>query len=154
MVANPNGGERRIGRFVGVRLDKNRFAKPHQDTMIIPMYYEEYFPELEEIAFNLGRQLQLIRVRKGIFSWNDVKQEGKEAFIQFLKYENLTDDLIIDLLKSAKESNVILPPELSQKAAKLKPKAEKKTDADDKKTSIRTSRKAKDSSSSSKDSEK
>jgi len=151
MVANSNGGERRIGRLVGVRLEKNRFAKPHVDTMIIPMYYEEYFPELEEIAFNLGRQLKLIRVRKGVFSWSDMKVEGKEDFIDHLKYNKRTDELIADLVETAKEAHVILPPELSQKAAKLK---KAKADGDSKKTSVRASRKGKDSTSSGEDSKK
>lgn len=112
-MPNENGGDDiLIGRQANVRLEKNRFAKPFFETLQIPMYYEYYFPDIEDVLFDTGRQIKLITVWKGIFSWNDVKVEGRKQFIKYLKDNNLINNLQKDIESNALENNILLPPEL------------------------------------------
>lgn len=112
-MPNENGGDDiLIGRYANVRLEKNRFAKPFLETLHIPIYYEYYFPDIEDILFDTGRQIKLITVRKGIFSWNNVKVEGRKEFIDYIQENNLVDDLRKDVESNAAENNILLPPEL------------------------------------------
>jgi protein RecA len=118
-VEEENGKERLIGRKAYVRIVKNRFAKPYFESMEIPIFYEAYFPDIEETMFDEGRRLQLIRVRKGEFKWIDVSEkewaaEGKKAFIQLIKNNNLQNSLTSEIDNKAKEASCLLPPEISQ----------------------------------------
>jgi len=108
------GDEKLIGRHANIRIIKNRVAKPYFTSIQVPIYYESYFPEIEEIAFDTGRQVKLITVMKGIFKWNDIRIEGKRNFISHILENNLIDDLINDVKEKSLEKNVILPPELMQ----------------------------------------
>ncbi len=103
-----------IGGYSSLRLVKNRFAKPFRDSLLIPIYYESYFPDMEEIAFDTGRQVKLVSVRKGVFSWDGIKTEGRESFIKEVVEKKLVDKLIKEIKVKAKEDNIILPPELVQ----------------------------------------
>jgi recombination protein RecA len=118
-------GKKLIGRYSIVKLEKNRFAKPLIDSngrpvgINIPIYYEPYFPNIEEIIFDAGRQHKVIKIREGIFSWEDKKgnkhkAEGKKAFIELLKKEKLIDELTEDIKTVSKESGNPLPPEMLQ----------------------------------------
>lgn len=106
------GDEMLIGRHSKVSLVKNRFAKPFRDSLDIPIYYEAYFPEIDEIAFDTGRQIKLISVRKGVYSWDSLKIEGRKQFIDHIIKEKLTDSLIVDIKAKAAENEIILPPEI------------------------------------------
>ena len=68
-IDEETGEEILIGRQSYVKIEKNRFAKPMLDIMDIPIYYEEYFPAAEEIAFDVGRQMKVISIRNKIYSW-------------------------------------------------------------------------------------
>ncbi|HUS50383.1 MAG TPA: hypothetical protein VMZ91_09470, partial [Candidatus Paceibacterota bacterium] len=103
-----------IGGYSYLQVAKNRFAKPFKDTLLLPIYYESYFPDMEEIIFDTGRQIKLISIRKGIFSWKDIKIEGRKNFINILKEKKLVEDLMLEIKTKAKEENIILPPELMQ----------------------------------------
>ena len=101
-----------IGRHSKVTLVKNRFAKPYRESLDVPIYYEAYFPEIDEIAFDTGRQIKLISVRKGIFNWDGLKKEGRKNFIDHLKKEKLIESLIEAIRFKAVEQEIILPPEI------------------------------------------
>jgi len=103
-----------IGRQSYVKIEKNRFAKPMLDILDIPIYYEEYFPAAEEVAFNVGRQMKLVSIRNKIYSWegNRSDVEGKESFIKMLKDSGLMNQFISDIKDKAVENSVLLPPEL------------------------------------------
>jgi recombination protein RecA len=103
-----------IGRYANVRIIKSRLAPPFTQTLQIPIYYKSYFPDIEEIAFDTGRQVRLITVLKGVFKWNDLKIEGRGNFIDAVKKNGLIDELIESVKAKAVEKNVILPPELVQ----------------------------------------
>jgi recombination protein RecA len=107
-----DGEEQVIGGHAYIKIEKNRFGRPVQTSLEIPIYYEQYFPNIEEVAFDTGRQLKIISVRKGVFSWNDLKQEGKTEFIRELKDQKMVSDLIREIKNVAKENKVIVPPEL------------------------------------------
>lgn len=102
-----------IGAYSYVRLEKNRFAKPYLESVEIPIYYEAYFPQIEEVAFDTGRQSKLISVRKGVFNWGDVKIEGRKNFIEHIKENSLINKLISELKTVAAEKDIILPPEIN-----------------------------------------
>lgn len=108
-----NGEERMIGRYSYVRIEKNRFGKPYVDSIDIPIYYEDYFPSIEEILFDTGRQLKVISVHKGVFSWEDIKAEGKKNFIDEIKNRKLTNELSLFLEEKAKSQGALVPPEVS-----------------------------------------
>lgn len=114
MMQDDNGNDVMIGGHAYVKVVKNRLAKPFFDSITIPIYYEPYFPEIEDIAFDTGRQLKIISVYKGEFRWGDVKIEGRKNFINHLIENKLTDKLIVEIKENAKEENVILPPEIVQ----------------------------------------
>lgn len=114
-VPNPDtGDDMLIGKHSIVRLIKNRFAPPFTDSLDIPIYYKSYFPDIEEIAFDTGRQVKLISVRKDIFKWDELKIEGRAEFISHIKDKDLINDLIAAIKKKAVEGDVLLPPEIIQ----------------------------------------
>lgn len=106
------GVEKIIGSHSKIRIKKNRFGAPVFDPLEIPIYYEKYFPDIEEVAFNTGRQLKMISVYLSTYSWKDLKVEGKKAFIEELKKQSLVPQLISDIKATAAELKVIIPPEL------------------------------------------
>jgi recombination protein RecA len=128
------GEDRLIGRYANVRIIKNRVAKPFFETMIIPIYYEAYFPDIEERSFDIGRQIRLISVLKGVFKWNDIKITGRTEFIKYIKENDLADDLITDIRQKAVEKDILLPPEIMQyEIKKKKIKKIKDSESEDKK---------------------
>jgi len=113
-VPDPETGEAMlIGRHSKVNIIKNRFAKPYRDSLDVPIYYEAYFPEIEEIAFDTGRQIKLISVRQGFFKWGEIKAEGRKNFIDKVKTDNLLDNLIESIKSLALEKDILLPPEIT-----------------------------------------
>lgn len=112
-IEDENGNDVLIGCRAYIRLVKNRFAKPCLDSIDATIYYEPYFPDLEDMLFDTGRQLKIISVRKGVFSWGDHKVEGKVNFIQFVKDNNLQTPLYSDIKAKADETGVLLPPEIT-----------------------------------------
>jgi recombination protein RecA len=112
-VPHPETGEDMlIGRHSKVTLVKNRFAKPYRESLDVPIFYEAYFPEIDEIAFDTGRQIKLISVRKGVFNWDGLKIEGRKQFVDHLIKEKLIDKLIEEIKVKASEKELILPPEI------------------------------------------
>ena len=119
-IEDPNepDGKLYIGQYSGLSIKKNRFAKPLVDktgkkvVLSVPIYFEQYFPDVDDIAFGAGRSLQVITVRKGVFYWDNIKEEGKENFLEMLKKENKLPKLIEEVKSSALEKNTIVPPEL------------------------------------------
>lgn len=111
-------GKRYIGQYSGLSIRKNRFAKPVVDNkgkrvvLDVPIYFESYFPDVDEVAFDAGRQLKVVSVRKGIFSWSTVKGEGREGFMEALKKSKKLPKLVEEVLKAAEDNNTIVPPEL------------------------------------------
>ncbi|HUS49887.1 MAG TPA: hypothetical protein VMZ91_06960 [Candidatus Paceibacterota bacterium] len=116
---NVEGGKSIIGRLSRARLEKNRMGPPLIDpatgnliNIEIPIYYQKYFPNVEEKLFDIGRQLKMISVRKNVFTWDDVKIEGKESFIEYLKDNNLVKKLANSLKSESEKNGCILPPEV------------------------------------------
>lgn len=114
IVIETENGSRVIGRKSRVNIRKNRFAKPFLDSLEIPIYYESYFPEIEELMFDSGRQLKIISVRTNVFKWEDLAVEGRKAFIEAIKEQKLQSKLYFAISEAAKEQKVFLPPELGQ----------------------------------------
>jgi RecA/RadA recombinase len=103
---SPGGHSLHHNASLRLRMDKSR------DSMDVPVYYEAYFPEIDEIAFDTGRQIKLISVRKGVFNWDGLKIEGRKQFIEHIIKENMTDALIEAIKVKATENELILPPEI------------------------------------------
>jgi len=121
-IEDENGDDLLIGRNARVNIRKNRMAKPFMDGIIIPIFYEPYFPDIEEKLFDVGRQLKIISVRTGTFKWIENKDgnrkeyvaESRKAFIDNLRSKNLAFLLATRVLRQAKEDGVFLPPEITQ----------------------------------------
>lgn len=112
-------GKKIIGRNGTVSIKKNRVGPPLLDpengksiSVKTPVYYQPYFPDIEERMFDIGRQYKIISVRKSVFKWGDIKVEGKGNFIKYIKDNNLTNKLLLALEEKASENNSILPPEI------------------------------------------
>jgi protein RecA len=111
-------GKRYIGHYSGLKIDKNRFGKPlvgpdgRKIILSVPIYFEPYFPNIAETAFEVGRQLKIISVRKGVFSWKEVRIEGQDEFLKHVKAN--VSELIVDIKEKIKDSNkeFILPIEI------------------------------------------
>lgn len=141
-VEDDSGEENVIAGRSYVKIEKNRFGKPVQDSILIPIYYEKYFPDIEQILFDAGRQTKLISVRKGVYSWGEIKEEGRAKFIQAVKDKKLAGKLAEEIREQAKEAEILLPPEVLQFEGE-KPKKAKDEPADE--TAVSGRRKAKDS---------
>ena len=108
-IEDDEGNEKLIAGAANIFIQKNRFAPPHFGGITIPIYYEHYFPQVEETAFEYGRQTKLITVRNGVFSWNGIKVEGKKPFIAELVAKDKVGDLVRQIKEAADEANVVLP---------------------------------------------
>lgn len=106
------GDEKIVGRNSYVQIKKNRFGPPYEGSIHIPIYYERYFPDLEEIIFDTGRQMKLISVRNGVYSWQNLKSEGRSQFISDLREKKMVSKLVEDIKAIASEQHIILPPEI------------------------------------------
>lgn len=113
-------GPKLIGNQSYVYITKNRFGKPVEGDIIIPIYYEPYFPGAEDIIFNEGRKHKVIDKRLEVFKWGDFKIEGQSAFIAAVKDANKISELVEDIKKAAKANSAILPPEVLGYKANLK----------------------------------
>jgi recombination protein RecA len=145
-VEDDAGEENLIAGKSFVQIKKNRFGKPVADSILIPIYYENYFPNIEEVLFNAGRQVKIIKPRLGIFSWGDIKAEGRANFLAKVKEENAVDRLVEEVRKAAIEQEILLPPEVLMyevKAPKKELPAKDAKDPDERQVSRR--RKGKDS---------
>jgi len=103
-----------VGRNSIVRIIKNRFAKPFFSPIDVPVYFESYFPDIEDLLFDCGRQLKVISVYKGVFKWQKNQAEGKKAFTEMIKNKKLNEVLYKDLVIKAEEVNSFLPPEITK----------------------------------------
>lgn len=108
-IEDDEGNEKLIAGAANIFIQKNRFAPPHFGGIQIPIYYEHYFPQVEETAFEFGRQTKLISVRSGVFSWSGIKVEGRKAFVAQLVAQNKVGELIAQIKDAAEENSVILP---------------------------------------------
>jgi len=115
---NEDGSKQVIGAYAGVNIVKNRMAKPLLDndgkriTLDIPIFYEPYFPNKSEMLFDMGRKLKIISVRKGVFTWEDIKEDGKSNFINKLEKNKMVEKLLEEVKIQANENGSVLPPEL------------------------------------------
>jgi recombination protein RecA len=102
-----------MGRFANVKIMKNRFAKPYLGSIEVPIYYQAYFPEIEDIAFDTGRQIKLISVRNKVYKWEDIRIEGRKGFIDHIVENKLVDALVVAIKAKAEVDGVLLPPEIN-----------------------------------------
>jgi protein RecA len=121
-----------------VQIKKNRFGKPVRDSegkdvsLLLPIYYENYFPDIESVLYDQGRILnepgtkqKIIKVRNNIYSWGDVKatEPGKAGFVKAIKDAGAVDALVEAIRNAATESGALLPPEVLKYEVKKAKKA-------------------------------
>jgi len=112
MMQQDDGSEKLIGRYSNVMIEKNRFAKPHQSSIKVPIYYEPYFPDVGDVAFESGRNVKVIKVRSGVFSWENIKADGRAAFIEAVKDPDIMEKLINDIQDAAEKEGIVVPVEI------------------------------------------
>jgi hypothetical protein len=117
-IEDENLDQKLIGRMARVNIKKNKLAKPYFESISVPVYYEPYFPDIEEVLFDVGRQLKLISVRKGIYKWDydsrEYKVDGRKGFIEQIKADGLQFKLANAIIAQSEETGVFLPPEIMQ----------------------------------------
>ena len=112
-MQDDDGSESIIGRHSSIIIEKNRFAKPCFDSLRIPIYFESYFPDAAEIAFEYGRKCKIISKRLTSFSWDSIKMDGKSNFVEALNKDGFTLRKLIDQIQEkSEELELILPVEL------------------------------------------
>ena len=111
-----NGIQQLIAQKSRVAIRKTRFSKGLRESIEVPVYFAPFFPNPEEVAFDLGRQTQVIRVRNGVFLYKygekKIEVEGRKSFIAEMVSQQLVPALIADIKDAAEEKGVVLPPEL------------------------------------------
>lgn len=108
-----NGNPNLIANYSYAAIAKNRFGKPVEGSVRIPIYYERYFPDAEEVIFDSARALKIVKPRVGVFSWGDtLKATGRSAFITELKEQKLVGKLIDEIRLAAADQSYVLPPEV------------------------------------------
>ena len=112
-VKDEDGNDDFVGRLAYVRVSKNRFAPPYTEALEIPIYYKNYFPDLDDMMFKFARQVKLISYYKGDFKWKDIKVQTQREMMDAIKMSGDTDEFVIALSEKATEKGVILPPEIS-----------------------------------------
>jgi len=131
-IIDPDTEEKRlIGKKSYIRVVKNRFARPLRDAMgksvsiDVPIYYEPYFPDIEEVVFNAGRQHKIITVYNKEFRYKiegtkkKLTADTRDEFIEnYLKPQEDEPGFLQMILKQivvkAEEHNIPLPPEIVQ----------------------------------------
>jgi len=112
-IEDDEGKPKMIAGSANVFVQKNRFAAPHFGGIRIPIYYENYFPEIQDTAFEVGRQTKTISVRNGVYTWGKIKVEGKKAFIAEIVAKNKVGELVAEIKEDAKKDEaIILPTEI------------------------------------------
>jgi len=111
-IEDENGKKKLVGNYSYIYVLKNRFGKPVEGSLRIPIYYEPYFPTVDESVFDTGRALKLIKPRLGVFSWGDFKVKGRNEFIAEINKQNLLSKLVKEIKELAAKEKFILPPEV------------------------------------------
>lgn len=110
-IEREDGKDELIAGSANVWIEKSRFSMPHKEGIRIPVYYKPYFPNLEEIVFNFGREVKVISKRVSTYSWRDLKIDGRDQFIEALTEIDLTE-LIEELTAAAAEKQIPIPAEI------------------------------------------
>lgn len=110
-IEKEDGEQELIAGSANVWIEKSRFSMPFKEGIRIPIYYKPYFPDLEERVFNFGREVKVINKRKTVYSWGDLKVDGREAFIEALGEIDMTD-LIDEMKAAAAEKELPVPAEI------------------------------------------
>jgi protein RecA len=111
-ITNDDGEQVLVGRYSFASIEKNRFNRPATSSIRVPIYYEQYFPDLPSTLFEVGRYLKIIRVRMNVYSWNDIKAEGKTAFLAALSSSQKLAALVQHVREEASEQKYPLPIEI------------------------------------------
>jgi hypothetical protein len=112
-----NGIDQLIAQQSFAHIRKTRYSKGLKEGVIIPIYFEPFFPNPEETAFDEGRRTQVVKVREEKFYWKAAADKriegvGRRAFIENVMKANLLDALIMDIRDEAAASGIVLPPEM------------------------------------------
>lgn len=111
-IEDEDGDEALVSGTSRVRIEKNRFAAPHMKPVEIPVYYRYFFPDVEDVIFDYGRKTKVISKRLKVFSWNGIKVEGKDNFIEQIKKDDKILDLVSAIRASVEGKNIALPTEI------------------------------------------
>lgn len=110
-IEKEEGEDELIAGSANVWIDKSRFSMPHKVGIKVPIYYKPYFPDIEEKVFNFGREVRTISKRKTVYSWGDMKHDGREEFIKALEESDMTD-LVNEIKAAAVARQLPVPTEL------------------------------------------
>jgi protein RecA len=111
-ITDENGEQKLVGRYSEATIEKNRFNVPHSSSISVPIYYEPYFPDVPSTVFELARSLKVVRVRLNVYTWEDIKAEGKSAFLSAVEATGKMGDLVDIVRAEANRENYPLPIEV------------------------------------------
>lgn len=111
-----------VGNYSFIYILKNRHSKPVSGEIRIPMYYEPYFPEPDDIIFNEAMRLGIVTKRLENRTWTNggIKGVGKTGLIAAIKEAGRMAELVKEIKELARKEKKILPPEVLKYDANLK----------------------------------
>jgi len=100
VIIDENGNEELIGHYANVTIVKNKRNRPLDKDYVlqIPIYYCEYFPDDAKKVYDLAKKMQVITMRKSVFTWkvdDEVifKIQGEADVLEHIRKENLVGAL-------------------------------------------------------------
>ena len=132
-----DGRQELIGHWARVKIVKNRCAPPYNDPIEIPIYYKQHFPDNAERLFQLARDLKIISVRKGVFTWKSGEEvvvlvDGTSKVLNKIREDGLESRLSYECLeaeKSEKNQNKKIPTKVPASLAALAKDYKEKNDS-------------------------
>lgn len=93
-VTSPDNPKEIIGHYAKITIVKNKKAPPCLDTIEVPIYYREYFPDDAKKCYDIARTLQVIRIRNGVLTWKDgdevvLQLEGESAMLAKIRGDKM-----------------------------------------------------------------
>ena len=139
-----DGIEEIVGHYARVHVKKNRRNEPCFDSLEIPIYYREYFPDNAKSCYDLARKLQVIKTNRGMLTWKTLdgeivaQAEGESNILQFIRgvdnqgsQVNFLAHSCVEMGNSEKNTKKKVPVKIPQGIAKLaseyKPEVDKKS---------------------------
>ena len=90
-----------IGHYARTWVVKNRKAKPCQEALQIPIYYEHYFPDNAKKCYDMARILQVITINRGTLTWKRdkaiiIQKDGEADILNAIRDEKKINELAYD----------------------------------------------------------
>jgi recombination protein RecA len=139
-----------VGHYARLKIIKNKKAPPC-DAVEIPVYYCKYDPDNAKKLFDIARDLQVITIRQGVYTWRQdgaiiLKENSEPEMLAAIRGAQMEPQLAAACVQAEQEDKNIskkepvrVPLTLRELAETYKPDAKVETTPDKKKKSKKAS---------------